>query len=194
MIYSGEVEASVKVLVGFFILNNMETKICPKCGESKELNSENFYNSKQTKSGYRTYCKLCVNTDNKTYNELNPKQLINRVMKSRNRCDESKEKHVNSSALWRKNNKETYKNSILKRKYGITFTEFKEMFEIQESKCKICQKELELLDKNTHVDHCHFSGKVRGILCSRCNLTLGQIKDSIVILENAIKYLKSNQE
>ena len=168
-------------------------KKCPKCNEEKELNSINFYKSKQTKSGYKCYCKTCTNVDNKKYDELNPKQMINRVMKSRNRCDESKARHVDASSLWRKNNKEIYKNGILKRKYGITFIEFKEMFELQESKCKICSKELELLAKTTHVDHCHTSNKVRGILCSSCNVTLGHVKDNIVILENAIEYLKNNK-
>lgn len=168
-------------------------KKCPKCSEEKELTSKNFYKSKQTKSGYRPYCKLCVNTDNRNYDKLNPKQMINRVMKSRNRCDESKARHVNASSLWRKNNKEIYKNGVLKRKYGITFIEFKEMFYLQESKCKICFKELELLDKSTHVDHCHTTNKVRGILCSSCNVTLGHVKDNIAVLESAIQYLKSNQ-
>ena len=168
-------------------------KKCTKCGETKELNSENFYSSKQTKSGYKCYCKDCINKQNKEYDNLNKDKLKNRILKSRNRCKESKARHVNSSELWRKNNKEIYKNGILKRKYGITFIEFKEMFELQESKCKICSKELELLAKTTHVDHCHSSGKVRGILCNSCNVTLGHVKDNILILENAIKYLKDNQ-
>lgn len=172
----------------------MVTKNCPKCGGNKELNSENFYKSKQTKSGFKCYCKDCVNKQNKEYDSLNKDKLKTRVLKSRNRSNESKQKHVSRTTIWIENNKETYKNGILKRKYGITFTEFKEMFEIQKSKCRICHKELELLDKNTHVDHCHFSGKVRGILCSKCNLTLGYVKDSIVILQSAIKYLKNNQE
>ena len=168
-------------------------KKCPKCNEEKELNFKNFYKSKQTKSGYKPYCKLCVNTDNKNYDKLNHKQLIDRVMKSRNRCNESKARHVKASSLWRENNKEIYKNNVLKKKYGITFIEFKEMFELQESKCKICYKELELLAKNTHVDHCHTTNKVRGILCGNCNTALGHVKDNIAVLESAIKYLKNNK-
>ena len=169
------------------------SKTCPKCKENKELNSDNFYSSKQTKSGYKCYCKVCIDLQNKSYDSLNKDKLHARILKSRNRNVDSKAKHVKSSALWRENNKEIYKNGILKRKYGITFSEFKEKFELQEGKCKICLKKLELLDKNTHVDHCHKTNKVRGILCNSCNVALGHVKDDITILKNAILYLETNE-
>lgn len=40
-----------------------------------------------------------------------------------------------------------------------------------------------------HVDHCHTTGKIRGLLCHQCNVLLGASKDSITTLQNAIKYL-----
>jgi hypothetical protein len=43
------------------------------------------------------------------------------------------------------------------------------------------------------VDHCHQTGKVRGLLCRDCNLSIGHMKDSVERLKAAIKYLESNE-
>lgn len=43
-----------------------------------------------------------------------------------------------------------------------------------------------------HIDHCHATGKIRGVLCSNCNMSIGGFKESISSLEKAIKYLKTH--
>ena len=58
--------------------------------------------------------------------------------------------------------------------------------------CDICQKSIEWKDR--HLDHCHSSGKIRGILCPQCNKGLGLFKDSILFLENAANYLKEHND
>ena len=58
------------------------------------------------------------------------------------------------------------------------------MWKDQEGICLICKK-----DEATVVDHCHITDTVRGLLCHSCNLLLGQAKDNIEILRNAIEYL-----
>jgi len=63
------------------------------------------------------------------------------------------------------------------------------MFKLQNNSCKICLSELNLDSKDAHIDHCHTTNKVRGILCRNCNLALGLMKDNVISLENAIKYL-----
>ena len=66
------------------------------------------------------------------------------------------------------------------------------LYEVQEGKCSICTvNEIDILHKRKKlcVDHCHLTNKVRGLLCNRCNLILGLVKDSIDILNNAIIYL-----
>lgn len=59
---------------------------------------------------------------------------------------------------------------------------------IKAGKCKICEKELH---EEIHIDHNHTTGKVRGILCGKCNKGLGQFNDNIEFLTNAINYLKN---
>jgi len=62
------------------------------------------------------------------------------------------------------------------------------------NKCMICYQEASGFGngKVLHIDHCHNSGKIRGLLCGSCNTGLGHFKDDINMLENAIKYLKEN--
>jgi len=88
--------------------------------------------------------------------------------------------------------KKQHKDSHLKRKYGIDSEAYNQMFNEQEGKCKICGTHQSELSKSLAVDHCHTTGKVRGLLCMHCNQALGKFKDNIKSLENAIIYLKDH--
>lgn len=90
---------------------------------------------------------------------------------------------------WRKTKAREYQYL---RKYNIDLKEFSERRKNQNNCCAICNKSFN--EKKPHVDHNHFTLKVRGLLCINCNLGLGNFKDSISSLENAIKYLKENDE
>lgn len=70
---------------------------------------------------------------------------------------------------------------------------YNEMSEQQNHKCKICGK-IDEQNKQLCVDHYHSTGKIRGLLCHKCNRALGAFKDNIDIIENAIKYLKDTME
>lgn len=69
----------------------------------------------------------------------------------------------------------------LRRRHGITGEDLARMFERQDGKCAGCVGAL-LLNKDTHVDHDHLTGRLRGLLCSSCNRGLGYLKDSPEIL------------
>lgn len=81
------------------------------------------------------------------------------------------------------------------RDFGITKSQFDEMLLKQDNKCLICGIEHEEYMKGSQnnkvfsVDHCHKTGRIRGLLCCSCNRGLGYFKDSVRSLENAIKYL-----
>ncbi len=85
------------------------------------------------------------------------------------------------------------------QKFGITEIKYKSMLKSQNNKCLICKQSETAI--NTHdgkikqlsVDHCHKTGKVRGLLCNKCNLALGYTSDDIEILKKMIFYLEENQ-
>ena len=91
---------------------------------------------------------------------------------------------------WRKANPDKAKNSVLKKMYGLTLEEYNKMSNSQKHVCKICG-ESEPYNTSLAVDHCHTTGKIRGLLCSNCNRALGFMKDSKERLKNAIVYLSS---
>ena len=62
------------------------------------------------------------------------------------------------------------------------------------TKCEICGDTAPPHRKHLAVDHNHITGKIRGMLCDPCNLALGKFKDSVIILEKAISYLKERNE
>ena len=81
------------------------------------------------------------------------------------------------------------------KKFGLTTEAFSEMLERQGGKCAICQTSNFNFShgKRPHVDHDHTTGKVRGLLCGKCNVALGHARDDVKILESAINYLKKHQ-
>ena len=77
----------------------------------------------------------------------------------------------------------------LKKTYGISLARFCEMLAAQEYRCGICQKQFPT-PKSTHVDHCHDTNKIRGLLCYKCNSALGLFFDDKKFLQSAIRYLE----
>ena len=114
-----------------------------------------------------------------------------RLLKYRkNFYEENKEIAIERSKTWAENNKRQRKHNVLKSTHGITIDDFEKMLEDQDYKCSCCSTEHSSLNKGLFVDHCHTSGKVRGLLCPSCNSALGYAKDNIETLANMIKYLQ----
>jgi hypothetical protein len=84
------------------------------------------------------------------------------------------------------------KHRHLRNRYGIGLGEYESMVEEQSGRCPICENVLPSNTKNIHIDHCHDSNEVRGILCVSCNIMLGHAKDDINTLLNAIDYLREH--
>ena len=85
--------------------------------------------------------------------------------------------------------KQTKETKNLKYRYGITTEEKKEKIKNQGSVCAICREQFKN-GLNTHVDHCHNTNKIRGILCANCNRGLGKFKDSPELLRFAALYIE----
>ena len=82
-------------------------------------------------------------------------------------------------------------------KYGLTDDTFNALFEAQNRRCAICRSDTPATSKrdarftevNWAIDHCHKTGKTRGILCTRCNIALGMAQDDVGLLANMVAYL-----
>lgn len=73
---------------------------------------------------------------------------------------------------------------------GITIEEYDRLFSKQEGRCAICHRHRNELKQELSIDHNHRNGKVRELLCVKCNSLLGYANDSVELLSNAIDYLK----
>lgn len=90
-----------------------------------------------------------------------------------------------------------YKSKELMKNYNLSLEDYNSMIWKQENKCQIC-KEPEVVVhhvsgrlKSLAVDHNHETGKVRGLLCQRCNRVLGKVRDSVELLDKMKDYLNA---
>lgn len=101
---------------------------------------------------------------------------------------------------YRAANPERFKVYDLKRNYGVSAEDYKNLLSGQGGACAICSQPETALDPKTGaaramaVDHCHTSGKVRALLCSKCNTGLGSFNDDPARLTAAIAYLRQHKE
>jgi len=100
-------------------------------------------------------------------------------------CSRVYDKEKNKSSEYKLHKK----NYELQKLYGITIKDYNSMLEQQNNKCKLCENSFQQ-NKKIHVDHCHNTGKIRGLLCVSCNRGLGYLKDDKDLLLKAVKYLK----
>lgn len=155
----------------------MKNKQCTKCKAVKSV-SEFYYKNKQLKNGYRSWCKVCESA----------------ALAARRKANPEKAKAI--SQRYKKAHPERVRNANLKVKFGITLEDYNRMWNNQNGRCAACSEPETATWNNIvkllAVDHNHRTGKVRALLCQRCNCALGNIGDSIERLKNLINYLESN--
>ena len=121
---------------------------------------------------------------------------------------ENKERQKQNNKAYYKKNKEAIKRKvrvyqkkhakeiklkIIRRLYGLTPKQYHNLLEIQKYSCAGCGVPQAELNKPLFIDHAHPKGNVRGLLCMRCNMILGQADDNPEVLRRLIGYLeKSN--
>lgn len=174
-------------------------KWCPKCKSQKPL--EDFHKSSRSKDGRNGYCKECNIKQRMDRYEHKKEKIIK--TDSRKQCRICKEIKEYS---YFKNKKNTYCDQCVKfignvrvlKRYKLTPESYKSMLDSQSGVCKICNFP-EKDGRRLSVDHDHSCcsgttscGKcIRGLLCSRCNKTLGMIKDDQDLLLTMIEYLQN---
>ena len=138
----------------------MESKVCTGCKIEKPL--EDFSRHPVGRGGKNPKCKQCRNEwSSEKYSRTPQEEVLAR--------------------------KRTYWKEVKRfSQYGITKEIYLEMVQAQDGLCLICTKRF---DVDLVIDHDHDTGKVRGLLCDRCNSGLGFFEDSTEGLRRAIKYL-----
>jgi len=106
------------------------------------------------------------------------------------RCVELDRKERHRDPAYAAKSKEAQRYSALRLKYGLSREDVARLEREAGGNCAICSRGF---NGQYHVDHCHESGKVRGLLCFTCNTALGKFMDSVEILESAIRYLRKSE-
>lgn len=128
----------------------------------EEKPTSNFYRRANTKSGLDSECAECTKERDKR----------------RYKRDRHKRKYQNKWAT-------------IKMKFGITESNWMEMLKKQNSCCAVCRVLFEPIEK-AHIDHDHKTGKIRGLLCKKCNFAIGLLNDDPSVFIRAAKYLHCN--
>jgi hypothetical protein len=141
-----------------------QEKTCCVCSARKPFTE--FFNFKNKSDGKSYRCKDCDTEARKKWSDTNPEKA-----------------HLSN------------RGRNLKHKYGVNLEWYEDQFKKQNYSCAICESKTNKTSGdrefwNFSVDHCHDSGKVRGILCNNCNRALGLLQDSAELLQRAKNYLE----
>ena len=142
---------------------------CSRCREVKEASE--FFPRPDREGARQSHCKEC-------------NRARNRTPQAREWQRRQREKH-------RAKRLPEMRDRRLMRLYGLTPEEHNAMEAAQNSLCAICNRPERLKGgRRLSIDHCHSTGAIRGLLCSRCNTAIGSFDDNIELMRRAIEYLQ----
>lgn len=131
------------------------------------------------KNGISSWCKNC--------RIISTKSWTARQDKSKYKVKKKLEREKNFNSI-------RQRGWVMKYRYNITLNEYDNLLKAQEYKCAVCSRDSRELTYFLHIDHCHTTNKVRGLLCAPCNTYLGYAKDDPQVFKNAIKYLQAKDQ
>ncbi len=150
-------------------------KSCSTCREPKDLTE--FAKNSSAADGLYHRCRRCASKRWKEYYAAN--------------SDDIKEHQNNYYHANSEKNKKCSTRALRKTRYGVTQEMYDAMHTAQLGVCAICLRDDGA--RSLSVDHCHKTGKVRGLLCGKCNLTLGTFDEDIARFQACADYLSSHQ-
>jgi hypothetical protein len=166
-----------------FLAADGALKWCPAC--QRLLLVSEFHKNKRAYDGLYDRCKACNSV------------VSNQWHRDKAQDSDYRERKNQRAKEWRATNQgekltRAYKDANLRQNYGITIEQFETMLAAQGGRCAICRKPFRR-SFDTHVDHDHATGRVRGILCSACNNGLGRFRDDPAVLRHAARYLERDR-
>ncbi len=164
------------------VKNNIipSSRVCTKC--NLEKNYTDFYlryRPLTDTTDLGAHCRQCTVAKIKS----TPKKIIS---------EEERIKKNKVLRSWYETTKTSNRIKALLRLYGINLKEYNLLIEKYNNSCGICGIHQSELEKSLCVDHCHKTGKIRGLLCNCCNMVLGKFEDDLQMFQKAIDYLKQN--
>ena len=154
----------------------MQSKKCPHC--KKEKPSSDFHTLKDRKIGW--LCKPCY----KKYDKERQKKY--RKVNRKKKIEQSRKRY--------KADPEKFRGYGLKKNFNMSLEDYNKLWTSQNGLCAVCdQPETAVwrgIIKHLAVDHDHKTGKIRGLLCMKCNQALGHANDDVEILLNMVEYLQ----
>ena len=156
------------------------SKVCTKCQTMKPFSD--FSPAKHGKYGLRSICRVCKNIESVEYRAKNKEKYREKQKQQR----EKKRFTLEQRAKY------------IQKTYGVSLDWYIYTYNFQKGCCAICKKPLTLFKQSetessnnvANVDHNHFTGFVRGLLCGDCNRALGLLQDNITAIRNAAEYLE----
>ena len=179
-------------------------KRCTACGEEKP--GTEFFRRKRSADGLAFKCKRCTRAVNDDWEARNAEKVAEYEYQYRREHYEANKERVTAQVVAYRaipENAERLKNTTrdwhLRRTFGITSAEYDEMLRAQDGKCLGCGRSYSRVDSRSGqpfrlvVDHDHVTGKVRGLLCTHCNLALGYAEESPVALRRLADYIERHR-
>lgn len=170
-------------------------KICKTC--KIEKSDDNFYIDPRYKSGHAPECKSCKVEYRKQWNKIHKES--NNLKSRMYDLAHPEEKRIRNKNYYEKNKEKSLAYSRIysrNKTYGITEEIYNTILNKQGGGCAICGLKETAVGKITKrvkplsVDHDHNTGKIRGLLCEKCNHGLGWFMDNKELLINAVNYLE----
>ena len=165
-------------------------KTCCTC-KREFPNTEEFFH--RNGKYLRSECKACSSIRTKAWQRKN--EARNKANKVRWRA-ENRERYQQTNREWRARNPgrsaEVSRNKYLRRKYGLDQTQLETMVAAQNGECANpgCTTPVASGGSSSHIDHDHKTGKIRGVLCQKCNQALGLLDEDKARIQGLVQYLE----
>jgi hypothetical protein len=200
------------------VVDSATTKRCRECGVVKSV--DDFTPEPRNRDGRQGRCKACNNACRKPASS--PEGYVPPAEKACTRCGLTQPLAAFSSCKYKWDGRQSVcrrcdraykkdfkshpdgrvrvsgweKRSKLKYRYGITLDDYERLLAEQDGRCAICGKLPKGIGREVrlHVDHDHDTGRVRGLICLKCNSALAQFGDSLEGVMKAVEYLKRSIE
>lgn len=185
---------------------NASSKVCSRCSTAKPLSD--FHRNASASDGRMSHCKECAKAKNLAEREAHPERFVERAARKRERYardPSASQRSAEQGRQWRAANPETVRARTERQRgtrvndpeknrrhwlanYNLTPEEYDKLLLAQDGTCAICDETCSRY-ANLPVDHNHATGRLRGLLCDRCNRVLGLSGDDPDLFLAAIAYL-----